>query len=193
MLLRNDRWTKLQSIVTALELESDAFLLVSASRNNFSLRLLNHANIFIPEKPQLIEHITNQYDRLVDIDSRRSVAIRRCADDLRDILERKVVIDRYTSQYQESQKDYDRKKVISLKSKGKPEEFEARANATAALYLAQSTLKKLIDQIEKFSLFTERRIKHAFRVYGDTLSFGNEAEESVLVALMSELSAFYQS
>jgi hypothetical protein len=190
MLSRPGSAAKLQSIVSALELESDALRQVSESFNNFSLRLLDYATYLIPEKPALAEHVTNQYDRLVTIDNRRSQAVRRSADDLRDILERKVVIDRLTSQYQEFQKEYDRRKAEYLRVKGKPEEVEARAYAIVSLELAKKGLRALIEQTERFSRFAERRMKHAFAVYGETLALGNEAEESVLVALIAELSTF---
>jgi hypothetical protein len=58
------------------------------------------------------------------------------------------------------------------------------------LQLARKALRELIEQMERASSFFERRLKHAFALYGTTLVAGNEAEETALEKLLQELTAF---
>jgi hypothetical protein len=189
MFRRPDRFDRLRTIIAGLEAELAGISALDDSLHAFSLALLDYAQSVFPERAAVIEQITNKYDELIEIDPQRNAAVLRTIDDLRDILERKTVVDRCEAQFDEYQKDLERDKRALAKARGKPDEPLARAHATASLDLARAAGRALVAQNERFARFVANRLAHAFAAYGEGLIGPSDQQAATLDALIVELSA----
>lgn len=162
-------YPELQRIYEAFINASDGAILKSDYMNSVSLRLLDLVGSVCPEYVAFAEHLTNRYDEIVDLDLKRNQTFKRCAEDIRDIIERKFAINQLHARFTKTEKKYMAAKKAWINAKGKPEELTAKAKAAELLEQAKSQNRELIDQYERFGLFMKRRLAHCFTLLANTM------------------------
>ena len=137
--------------------------------NNFSIQLHNLFSVIVPEHLAIAEHITNVYDSMIDDEDKHSICTQRCAEDIKDIYERKIAIDGFIDRYNKALNEYEIAKTRYIKNKGADNEELYHAKAKEYLEILKKSLNELIEQKRKFATFVKGRLSHAFLNYGITL------------------------
>ena len=148
-----------------------------------SLRLLDLVAAEAPESLPLFEHLTNCYDEAVDVDTERRKVLERCAEDLRDIIERKRAIDRLSTEHEAATKRYEKKKRMFQKVRSDA----ARAQAVAALQACKDACRLEIEHRQRFGAFVKRRLHHCFSTYAELTIRTNNAEQQIMQRAITEL------
>ena len=148
-----------------------------------SLRLLDLVAAEAPESLPLFEHLTNCYDEVVDVDIERRKVLERCAEDLRDIIERKRAVERLSREHEAATKRYEKKKRIFQKLRSEA----AKAQAVAALEACKDACRLEIEHRQRFSAFVKRRLQHCFRTYAELTIRTNTAEQQIMQRAITEL------
>lgn len=164
-LVKTPKETAILQIVNGITKQSEGLNNMSESFSQFSLHLLEVVTEAAPEYVDIIEHVTNVYDDVVQLHLDHAKILERVADDIRDIYERNLVIKRLTNEYNTAENNYAKAKADYQKYKGKSNEANYKMKAKSALEKTKETLKALHDQKQKFIPFVNRRISHAVSFY----------------------------
>lgn len=180
-------YPELQQIYEGFKNAADGALLCGDYMNSVSLRLLDLVAVMCPEYVAFAEHLTNRYDETVDLNFKRNVAFKRCAEDIRDIVERKFVINELHTRFNDTEKKYYKAKEAYAKAKGKPDESLAKSKAVALLEQAKTLNRELTDQYERFGIFVKRRLVHCFTLFTETMRETYTKERDAYALAVQEL------
>ena len=177
----------IQKVVDGINKQSNGYTQIGDSLYEFSLKLLDLVNEAAPEYLDVIEHATNVYDSVVQINYDHGKLLKRVAEDIQDISERAIVIQRLTIQYQNNEKLLEKAKIEYGKNKGRSNEKQLKENAEKSLNNTKDSLKELIEQRTKFFSFITRRVSHAISTYASALKMSSNKQ----VDLMKQVSDIF--
>lgn len=164
-LVKTPKEAAILEIVDGILKQSEGLSSMSDSFSHFSLHLLDVVTEAAPEYVDIIEHVTNVYDEVVQLHLDHSKILERVADDIRDIYERNLVIKRLTNEYNAAENNYAKAKAEYQKYKGKINESNYKMKAKSALETTKQALEILLEQKKRFIPFVTRRISHAVSFY----------------------------
>lgn len=173
------------AIVNSISKQAEGTTLVGDSLAQFSLSLLDLINEAAPEYAPLVEHVTNVYDEVVQLKYDHSKILKRVSEDIRDIYERSLVIQRLNNEYQTAENNYAKAKSDWINNKGKLNEAHYKEKAQNCLQATKKSLFNLIEQKKKMWKFTIRRISHAVSFYTVALSKSSEKETNLMSQVIS--------
>ena len=167
-------------VVDSISKQSEGYTLMGDSFSQFSLHLLDLITEAAPEYVNVIEHVTNVYDEVVQMNYNHSQILKRVSEDIRDIYERHLVIQRLTKEYQTAEDNYKKAKIDWIKNKGNINEAQYKEKAKNCLQTTKDSLSNLIEQKKKMWGFTLRRVSHAISYYTVALSKSTEKEAALM-------------
>lgn len=173
------------AIVNAISKQAEGITLIGDSFSQFSLSLLDLINEAAPEYASIIEHVTNVYDEVVQLKYDHSKILKRVSEDIRDIYERSLVIQRLDREYKTAENNYTKARSDWIKNKGKNNEKQLKENAQICLQKVKDSLSNLIEQKKKMWKFTLRRVSHAVSFYTVALSKSSEKEANLMNQVVS--------
>ncbi|KAK8836161.1 hypothetical protein M9Y10_039974 [Tritrichomonas musculus] len=168
------------TVINAISKQVEGYTMMGDSLSQFSLHLLDLITEAAPDCIGVIEHIVNVYDDVVQVNYDHSKIIKRVSEDIRDIYERNLVIQRLTHEYQAAEKNYAKAKNEWIKNKGKITESSFKQKAIDCLQITKNALTTLIEQKKKMWKFTLRRVSHAVSFYTVALTKSSEKEAELM-------------
>ncbi|OHT03068.1 hypothetical protein TRFO_29630 [Tritrichomonas foetus] len=170
----------LQKIVMGLTKQVEGYAMMGDSLNEFSLRLLDLVTEAVPEYVDVIEHVTNVYDDVVQLRYDYGKILKRVSEDIRDIYERGLAIKRFQTEYENNEKLLMKAQLDLHKSKGKVTEASNKEKAKLALKNTKDSLATLIDQKTRYGLFINKRLSHAISFYTVALAKSTLKEANLM-------------
>ena len=170
------------AIIESISKQAEGHTMMADSLSQFSLNLLDLVTQAAPEYIDVIEHVTNVYDEVVQMNYDHSSILKRVSEDIQDIYERHLVVLRASNEYQTAENNYKKSRIDLVKNKGKPNEAQCKEKVKKCLQTTKDSLMNLIEQKKKLWRFTLRRISHAVSFYTVALTKSSEKE----VDLMSQ-------
>ena len=143
------------------------------SINKVSISILNLVDFLIPDENSETEKIVDIYDDTSDREISFSKSVQRLSEDIRDIFERKKVIDKLTKEQEEHLETHNKMKQFYEANKDSPKYANKKSELKETLIQSRDSLKReteyLISQREKYSRFVVNRLTHGFETYSNAL------------------------